>query len=102
MKTWEHLVRYYDHLHTLSGGTLWIDPSKIVLWKQPLYQVHIGLRWNGKDYGTSFRLDARSAVSAKPWGDPDHPLVYQTAVALREFCKALQSNGCDYALPEGH
>ncbi len=95
-----HLVRYASHLYTLSGGTLVIEASKIVLWKTPLYQVHVDLEWNGKRYSTSFRRDVRSAVSSMPWGDPDHPLVYMLACSLRELCKGLQSHGCEYALPE--
>ncbi len=95
-----YAVKYGEHLYTLSGGTLEICPAWIYLWGKEVYQVHIHLTWNGKAYGGVVRLERRSAVSVKPWGHPDHPMVYQLAKALLELCKSLQSHGCDYALPE--
>jgi len=101
----EHLERYYAHLYTLSGGTLKLVPGMVSLGRTQFYQFHVHLVWNGKAYGTSLRIpvdDVRMyqthAATMPPWRG--NPVVYRLAVTLLEFLKHLQSQGCDYALPE--
>ncbi len=94
-----YVQAYYNHLFTVTGGKLRITSAVVpYLGRQEVYQVRVEANWNGKEYAGAFRILVGDML-ADSWGDPNHPLVYQIALMLRELCKVLESHGCEYALP---
>ena len=93
-----HLVRYYDHLYTLTGGKLHITSSVVLLFGVRAFQIRLEAEWNGKHYGYAYR-EISDRVPGN-WGSPEHLLVYQAACMLRDLCRSLESHGCEYAIPQ--
>lgn len=100
-----YVDKYYTHLYTVTGGKLRLASAVVpFMYQTKVYQVTLEARWNGKAYAGSYRIPVKDVdlmvlSRASPWGDPNHPLVYQTALMLRELCKTLAAHGCDYAIP---
>lgn len=105
MTHWEYVVKYYAHLYTVTGGKLRVTSSVVPLFGVKVYQVRLEAVYDGKAYAGGYRIPVKDVdlmvlSHAHPWGDPNHPLLYQVALMLRELCKALASNGCEYAIPK--
>ena len=90
-----YLVGYYNHLYTVTGGTLRFESEVIQLFRVDCYQLTLDAVWNAKRYAGAYRIRIEDVYGHDP--GPNHPLLYQAAVMLRELCKSLEYAGCDYA-----
>lgn len=99
MRATFYLQRYYDHLFTLSGGTLNVSAEKLRLFGQWVYQARVRFLYDGVPYLVSWRL-REEVVLSFDWGHPDHVCVYQLATTIRDILKTLKEKGCEHAILE--
>ncbi len=95
-----YVIKYGTHLYNLSAGTLDIQARKTLFMGTKVYEVAVDFVWNKQRHSCSLRVNERSAVSQVPWGHPNHPLIRSVAEILYTTLQALQSKGCEYAVPE--